>query len=181
MNLGVRGPLARLLLAAALLGCAMNGFSTVTYRGQTIPLSRRYADFHAYRDDPENLPPEQVPRVAVLVKTAPVPPSFPSRAEAMSSLTELMFPGYGFSAMSLQEPVAVFAIEIPRTDEERYVAVAERGGSWIVIDDFIWPSTGGLLNRATIVGGTIRYFNQRDVLARQAAIVAPAGQPGAAR
>jgi hypothetical protein len=158
----------------------MSGFNTVTYRGETIPLSRTYADFNAYKDDPENLPSEQIARVASLVKAAPVSPSFPSRAESMSSLTELMFPGYGFSAMNLREPVALFSIEIPRTDEQRYVAVTERGGSWTVVDDFVWPSTHGLLIKATISGDTIQYFNHTGALERQSAISAPAAQQGAA-
>jgi hypothetical protein len=98
----------------------------------------------------------------------------------MSLLTKLMFPGYGFSAMGLQEPVTVFAIEIPRTDEQRYVVVTERGGAWAVVDDFIWPSMEGLLNRATITGDTIQYFNQKGALARQGTIMAPAAQQGAA-
>jgi len=48
---------------------------TVSYQGETIHLSRTYADFHALRDDADNLLASEIPRVARLVRSALIPQS----------------------------------------------------------------------------------------------------------
>src|SRR5215469_7990600 len=56
-SLGACGRLFTFLAAVAMtLGAESEVFDHVTYLGHNIPLSRAYADFHEYRDDPNNLP-----------------------------------------------------------------------------------------------------------------------------
>jgi len=66
----------------------------VVYQGETVRLSRTYADFPEYRDDPNNLPASEIPRIASLLKDAPVPARFATREAAGDFLFTLMFPGY---------------------------------------------------------------------------------------
>lgn len=140
---------------------------SVTYRGEEIRLSRTYSDFDEYKDDENNLPAEQVPKVASLVRNAPVASTYPSRDAAFQALFELMFPGYGFSAMNLGEPVALFAIEVPRMDEQRYIAFVQNGNNWLLVEDFIWPDAKGFLNAAEVVDGRIRYLNYKNEAIRE--------------
>jgi hypothetical protein len=151
-------------LVAVFTGCSMSdsadspeAFSTVTYRGEIIPLSRQYADFHDYRDDVNNLPKSEHARVAALVKNAPVPESFASRKEADDAFLALMFPGYGFSWMQIGEPVALYSIEVPQTTEDRWLALVERDSRWVVVDDFIWNTDAGYIRKAEYVAGHLEY------------------------
>lgn len=116
-------------LAATILGCSPEGLGSVNYRGETIRLAKTYPDFDAYKDDPQNLSVEEIPRVASLVKTAPVQQRSTSREEAQDASLKLMFPGYGFSMLALDRPIALYAIEIPQMNEERYLAYENKGGS----------------------------------------------------
>src|SRR6266478_8316043 len=45
---------------------------TIQYRGQTIRLSRAYADFDEYKNDPNNIAAGETERVQQLVEGAPV-------------------------------------------------------------------------------------------------------------
>ena len=58
----------------------------------------------------------------VLIEEAPVASSYPTRDPAFHALYSLMFPGYGFSDLNLSKPVALYAIEIPQMQKERYVS-----------------------------------------------------------
>lgn len=153
-------------IMAFVAACSESGIDTVTYRGEQIRLAKKYPDFRAYKDDPGNLRAEDIPRIASLIKTAPLPARFASRNEAFDAVIKLTFPGYGFSAMGLQQPVALFAVEIPQRNEERYFSVTERDGSWVVIDDFVWSSAGGLLQKAVVSGDAINYYDAKGTLAR---------------
>jgi len=140
---------------------------TVTYRDATIQLSRTYLDFHDYRDDPNNLPPTEVPRVAQLVRSAPIPSTFASRKEADDTFFRLMFPGYGLSMLQLHDPVALYSIEVPQTGEDRWVVLIEKNGRWVVVDDFLWPVSSGYLNQATYENGRLTYFDRSGRMLRE--------------
>ena len=141
--------------------------STVTYRGEVVPLTRTYVDFREYKDDPKNLPPGEVPRVAQLVRSAPLPSSFASRREADDTFFKLMFPGYGLSMLQLHEPVALYSIEIPQMQEDRWVALVEKNGQWIVVDDFIWPVSAGSVRLAKYVDGRLTYLDRSGKVLRE--------------
>jgi hypothetical protein len=155
------------LMTIISVGCAASGINSVTYLGHEIKLSRTYSDFHEYRDDEHNLPSEAIEKVAALVRGAPVASSYPSRDAVFHSLFALMFPGYGFSAMNLDKPVALYALEIPQRNEDRYLTFIEREGKWVLIEDFIWPSTGGLLEAAAIIDGQLVYSGPKGNVVRE--------------
>ena len=164
---------ALVLFASVLSACANQSTSGpdamrfVTYSNQTIPLSRTYEDFHAYRDDPNNLPPGEIPRVAQLVRTAPLPETFASRKDADDAFLKLMFPGYGLSMLQLREPVALYAVEIPHMQENRWVALVEQNGVWVVVDDFLWPDSKGIVVQAKYIEGKLVYFGRDGRILRE--------------
>ena len=168
----MRNDALAVLVLSIVVGCSMPGssaspdaFSTVTYRGEVIPLARQYTDFHDYRDDDDNLPISQRARVADLVRSAPVPQSFSSRKEADDTFYYLMFPGYGYSLLQLQSPIALYSLEVPKAGEDRWFTVVQRGPRWVVIDDFIWPEKAGYIAAAEISDGKLQYLDrQRHVL-----------------
>jgi hypothetical protein len=139
---------------------ADGAFDTVEYRGQTIPLSRSYADFHEYRDDPKNLPPEVRHKVAQLVREAPVSTQYPTRKAVEDALFQLTFPGYGYSMLALGKPVALYSLEIPTAHEERFLTFAQKDGSWTLVDDFLWPDGKGYIAYAELMNGHLVYRQQ---------------------
>jgi hypothetical protein len=138
-------------------------FDSVLYRGETIPVSRTYVDFHDYRDDPDNLPRRVWAQVADLVKGAPVGRIYPKREDAFDALFKLMFPGYGYSAMMLNTPIALYSLEIPKAGEDRFIVYVPRNGSWVLLDDFIWPESKGYIESVEI-GVSVRYFDSKHVV-----------------
>jgi hypothetical protein len=142
-------------------------FNAVIYRGETIDVSKMYPHFHAYRDDPENLPLHEIPRIIRLVKEATPPTEAATRNELQDAFIKMMFPGYGLSWLALDRPVALFAVEIPRTEDQRYFTYAERSGKWVLIDDFVWPSPDRLINWAEVSDEAIRYYYSDGSLARE--------------
>ncbi|HEU0224085.1 MAG TPA: hypothetical protein VFR29_01500 [Steroidobacteraceae bacterium] len=142
-------------------------FNAIEYLGTTIPLNRMYADFDAYKDDPDNLPEDQIPRIAELVRSAPVPRAFASRKKAFSYLSNLMFPGYGFSAHQLDKTLALFSIEVPQMEQDRWVTLVPEKGQWIVVDDFTWPVADGYIDSAEYRNGHVEYFDHKGTLIRE--------------
>jgi hypothetical protein len=159
--------LMALAVAGTIVACSPDGLSSVEYRGETIRLAKTYPDFDTYKDDPQNLPLDEIPRVAALVKSAPVQHQFASREEAQNASLKLMFPGYGFSMLALDKPIALYAIEIPQLNEERYLTYEIRGGSWTLVDDFIWNSGAGLLDSAEYIDGQLRYYDSKGAVVRR--------------
>ena len=142
--------------------------SKIKYQGETIKLSERYPDMGAYEDDPNNLPSEEIDRIAGLIKSAAIPQSFRTREQAGEYLySEIKFPGYGLSLMQLDKPLALFSIEIPKKDEDRWIAIVQQGGKWVVVDDFVWPTAKGFINRAAAESSRVRYFDRNGNLLRE--------------
>jgi len=140
--------------------------SEVTYRGETISLSRTYADFHAYRDDPNNLPQREVPRVAALVKAAELPPRLSSRNDADDVLYKIMFPGYGLSMLQLDKPLALYQVEIPQSSQERIVVYGPLDGAWVLLDDFVWDDSAGSVDSVASRDGQLEYRDRAGKLLR---------------
>jgi hypothetical protein len=140
---------------------------SVTYRGETFQLPRIYADFHDYRDDSENLPISELPRIAELVRSAQIAASFSTRQDADDAVFKLMFPGYGLAMLQLHDPVALYSIEIPKMNEDRWVVLVQEGSRWVVVDDFLWPVPAGYINGAKYIDGSLRYFDRQGKVLRE--------------
>jgi hypothetical protein len=67
----------------------------IDYRGEKIRLTKAYADYDDYKNDPENIHPSETERVQALVLGAPIAKTFGSRPEASKAVGQIVFPGYG--------------------------------------------------------------------------------------
>ncbi len=138
-----------------------NDGRSVRYAGEVVRLSRSYETYEDYEADPNNIDPSEDARVERLVREAPLPRRFSTRAEAFNVIMHLKFPGYGSWGLQTerspgQQDWAVLVFEIPRSGKDRYVAISGDAKRWTVIDDFVARHDLGLRFAARGTG-TLRY------------------------
>jgi hypothetical protein len=154
------------MYSAAKATAAMGKDDTIQYRGQTIRLSRAYADFDEYKNDPNNIAAGETERVQQLVEGAAIAKDYPTRETMVTAVMEIEFPGYGMTAFG-ETPQADgsvlsgFAIEIPRGERERIVVFQLKKGSSRLIDDFLGPSD---VTEVRVQGRDLRYYNSAGQL-----------------
>lgn len=122
--------------------CRALGMNQIEYRAESIRLSRCYFDYDSYKNDPENLDPAENARVERLVSTAPIGEVFPDRKQMVDAVFEIVFPGYGVGSFgeAIQADgsvLALFAVEIPRAEKDRYLTFKRENGQYHLVDDFI--------------------------------------------
>jgi hypothetical protein len=126
---------ALLALAVLLVSAACSG-GTVEYRGQQIRLRRVYLSYDDYKNDPENIHPEDVKRVQDLVRSAPPGPEVGSWEEVSRGAHEITFPGYGSGSLSGDwEKLRAYSFEVPQANEERVLIFRAEGGAWRRVAD----------------------------------------------
>lgn len=134
-----------ILVASAVLlhfkGIPSGAADVMEYRGEQIKLSRAYADYDEYKNDPDNIHPSETERVQRLLITAPIQRTFASRVELFRAVGQIKFPGYGTGAGSSRlsdgsELLAV-TVEIPRANKDRYLVFRDHDGQYELIDDFV--------------------------------------------
>jgi hypothetical protein len=137
--------------------------NSIQYRGQTIALSRAYADFDEYKNDPNNIAAGETERVGQLVATAPIAATYPNREAMVNAVMAVQFPGYGLSLFndSTQADGTVlsgFSIEIPRVGQERIVVFQLKNGGYKLLDDFLGPAD---VAEVQLQAEQLRYYNAR--------------------
>lgn len=156
-----------LLLATVMLsGCEPDGppTNTMTYRGQTIHLTKFYSDYDDYKDDPNNIDPKELPRVQKLMLGATLQKSFPDRLAVGKAVFSVAFPGYGVASYA-ETPQAdgsalwLMSVEIPPRDRERYFVFRKRSGTYTLADNFVRPQTGPPIQSARDQSGKIVYLD----------------------
>lgn len=135
-----------IVIACVVVACVRS--DEMEYRGQRIKLSRPYSDYDEYKNDPDNIHPSERSRVQELVKTAPVLRSYPDRITLYHSLADLSFPGYGSGNLAQTRQldgteVLAYGIEIPGTDQDRYLVFRSAGSAFDLVDDFLERSVLG--------------------------------------
>jgi hypothetical protein len=116
--------------------------SDIEYQGQKIRLTKHYPSFEDYKDDPDNIDPSENERVARLVIAAPIDPQFTDEREMTRAIIEIKFPGYGLGLLGeTPQPdgsaLAMFSIEVPRADKNRYLVFSKLNHSYTLVDDFV--------------------------------------------
>jgi uncharacterized protein YijF (DUF1287 family) len=114
----------------------------IEYRGESFRLTKQYLTYDGYKNDPDNIHPDEIGRVQDLVSTTPVPERFSSWREAVFATGDLAFPGYGSGSLrtSSWDDLRGMAIEIPRADSERVFLFRHDGDDrWSLVADFIGP------------------------------------------
>jgi len=137
------------MLLAVVLGGCMTGSDEIEYRGRKVRLSRRYSDYEAFKNDPDNIAPADRALVQDLVKQAPVATSYASADELTKALFSLKFPGYGFGRVadapqSDGSVLYVFMIEVPASEDDRYVVYRGTGSTFQLVDDFVAAQALGI-------------------------------------
>ena len=147
------------LLVLGTVGCE-RGSDEIDYRGEKIRLTKAYADYDTYRNDPENIDPSETERVQRLVLSAPIAQAFGSRLEASKAIGQIAFPGYGSGGFVEQSQadgsvLMGFSVEVPRASKERYFVFRGKDGVYTLVDDFVHPDTAGLLRSVTRRGSDL--------------------------
>ncbi|WP_374582841.1 hypothetical protein [Pseudoduganella sp.] len=138
---------ATAILMQSLVANGAERFAVVDYLGNRIPLSRPYADFDEYKDDPKNLPAQSIRRVESIMRSTPFGRDFPNTEALSRELERIQFPGYGtFYAnqlgAKLDPSLELVYVEIPGGKLNRYFAVElTSGGVLHVIADFVAPAS----------------------------------------
>jgi hypothetical protein len=148
-----------LLWMLGTIGCERRS-NAIDYRGEKIKLTKAYADYAAYKNDPENIHPSETERVQALVLGAPIAKAFGSRLEAAKAIGQIVFPGYGgggFVEQSQPDGTVLmgFSVEIPRASRTRYFVFQGKEGVYTLVDDFVQPDAAGLLHSVTRRGNDL--------------------------
>ena len=146
-------------MTLGIAGCERRSHE-IEYRGEKIKLTKAYADYDDYKNDPQNIDPSETERVQRLVLGAPIAKSFGSRLEASKAIGQIAFPGYGSGGFIEQSQadgsvLMGFSVEVPRASRERYFVFEGRDGMYTLVDDFVHPDTAGLLHSVTRRGGDL--------------------------
>jgi hypothetical protein len=151
------------MYSAARATATLGKEDSVEYRGQRIQLSKAYADFDEYKNDPNNIAAGETERVQQLVENASIAREYPTRESMIAAVSEIEFPGYGMSSFndSPQADGTVlsgFSIEIPRAERERILVFQLKNGSYRLLDDFV--GRVGVVE-VQLVAGKLRYYDAR--------------------
>jgi hypothetical protein len=150
--------------------------TTVDYQGQKFKLSHPYTDWDVYKNDPNNLDSNELPRIVRTMEAVEIPATFNDYKEFIYVTANLEFPGYGESAGMGQaddgSKLLFDSFEIPQAGKERVVvARGGSGGSWTLVDDFIYAgSDTNDIRSVRLDHGQLEYFDRKGRLLRKKAI-----------
>ncbi len=118
-----------------------NPGDVMPYRGEEIKLSKTYANFDEYKNDPNNIHASETARVQRLVMEAPIAHLFENRLDVFRATQEIVFPGYGAGSGGGPQPdgseLFAVVIEIPRAEKDRLIVFGGRNGRYELLDDFV--------------------------------------------
>jgi hypothetical protein len=154
----VAGLLATLLFGS---GCRSKGQSEIEYRGERIRLSKSYATYEDYKNDPSNIHPADLRRVQELVRRAKIARSYGSRIDAVRAVSKIAFPGYGTSSFTVEtlangSQLTGLSVEVPDANEDHCFAFLIRNGVYQLVDDVVLSSTRPV-SRVTLSSGRLVY------------------------
>lgn len=144
---------------------------TMEFRGQQFKLSKAYADYDDYKDDPNNLDTNELGRIEQVMTTAKVPATFKDRKEFIEFMVfQLTFPGYGASSMGGVtddgSQLDFESVEIPQRDKDRVVLVREADGQLKVVDDFVYSTATNDIRSVELKNRTLHYYDAHHNILR---------------
>jgi hypothetical protein len=148
------------------------GNGTIPYHGERFRMSKRYASYEDYKDDPHNLDTNDLDRIEHAITTAPIPSSFSTEKEFWHALFQLKFPGYGFGGhggfpQSDGSTCSLYSVEIPMRNKERYILGRTSGGKVDVLDDFVFSSESNQIAQVKILGTNLLYLDSQGAVVRE--------------
>jgi hypothetical protein len=152
----------------------------IDYRGEEIGLTKRYDDFDEFKNDPNNIAPEEYDRVRKLVETTPVPEHCANREEVLKATSALEFPGYGSNGIAephAPDPFRLIgeAIEIPHADADRVVIYLRDDRGYRLVDDTVFPELP-LIAQASVRDGKVTYLTLQGTVVAERPIRSHPGQ-----
>ncbi|HEY1790796.1 MAG TPA: hypothetical protein VGJ73_21790 [Verrucomicrobiae bacterium] len=152
---------------------------TIDYQGQQFKMSRPYAEYDDYKDDPNNLNTNELPRIEQAMEAVKIPASFKDRKAFIDFMIgDLEFPGYGSGFLGASSKtddgstIETAMVEIPQRDEERVAVVRKEAGAELkLVDDFIYSgSDTNDITRVRLDRGQLEYFDRWESLVRKKAL-----------
>jgi hypothetical protein len=151
---------------------------TIIYQGQQFKMSRSYAEYEDYKDDPNNLDTNDLGRIERTMEAVKIPASFKDSDDFIHFIFDLKFPGYGVGGIgaSIQtDDGSTFdaeSVEIPQMDKERVLVVRqEPGGGLKLVDDFVCDESGtNSISQVRLEHQQLEYFDQRGKIFRKKGI-----------
>lgn len=148
---------------------------TITYRGEEFHMRKAYATYEDYKDDPNNLATNEIPRIEQIMTSAKIPETFKDRKAFIEFMVYNMgFPGYGMSSFmgttDDNSTLHIESVEIPQRDEDRVVVVREIGAQFKLVDDFVYATTTNEIARVVLEKKSLRYYDKRRNTLREKAL-----------
>lgn len=121
------------------------GIDEIDFRGVKIQLTRKYVDYDAYKNDPNNIADFELPRIERMIVEAKIGHDFQDWPAFVHAVVELTVPGYGLGggpAVNADgREFLVASVEIPTrpaVDKNRYFVLEKLpGGRLKLVDDFV--------------------------------------------
>ena len=112
------------------------------YGNAEIGLSREYSDYDEYKNDPNNIAPDERERAANLVRSAPLPRTVPDVKQVIHAVSDVVFPGYGstqFGQKGLPDGTSLlgFSVEVPTAAQERLIVYRCQPQGCYLADDAV--------------------------------------------
>jgi len=137
----------------------------IAYRGQEIPISKSYVSYDDFKNDPGNIPKDQIGRVEQLLLDAPAPAHCSSAAEFVLAIGNIQFPGYGLSQMRTPQKdgtsIFLLQIEIPRRNRNRALVYQSQGSEFILLDDFVASKADALI-QVVLDGDHLKFLDHQE-------------------
>jgi hypothetical protein len=160
-------------------GSVSTSGDTIEYRGQQFKMRLPYDSYEDYKDDPNNLDTNELPRIEQTMESATIPDSFKDRKAFIDFIAfDLEFPGYGWGGIGTGVQTGdgstfdVESVEIPQAGKERVVVVRDEPASQLkLVDDFIFDDgETNSISRVRLEHGQLEYFDAAGRLFRKRAI-----------
>ena len=144
------------------------------YRGEKFKVSRRL-QVAGFLVRPERILSSEAERAQKLILDAPIAPTFKSRDEIDNAVAAIMFPSseiavYGEQTQTDGSKIAMWSVEVPRFNEDRFLVFQKKAGGYKLVDDFElgrfkgWNAGDGWVIRVSLESGQIEYRSSDGTL-----------------
>jgi hypothetical protein len=121
------------------------GLNEIEYQGQRFKVTKIYANYEDYKEDPDNIDATENARIENAVASAKVASSYPDKQTLVQAVFSIKFPGYGLTSFGeKRQPDGTtllgFAVEIPHAAKSRIVVYRGDGETFKLVDDFVTQS-----------------------------------------
>jgi hypothetical protein len=143
-----------------------NAQMTILYQGHAVRLRKMYDSFDDFKDDDDNIAPDEVANVQSLVRSASMSKQLRDFQQVVEAVSAVKFPGYGETSCAEQvQPdgsgLYLASVEVPKANEQRYFLFRHRlDGPYVLVDDFL--NSGVRFERAQDLGSKFRYLTYQN-------------------